>query len=71
MAKDTPPPKNEKIFLTFKEAAAILRINPKTLYDWTLRRKKGRRIPVIRLGTQCSRIPRDEFFQWLKENTSV
>lgn len=51
---------NDEI-LTVEEAAKILKISPKTAYDWT--QIDG--FPVVKIG-RCRRIPRSLLMEWVK-----
>ena len=54
-------------FLTPKEAAAYLSVNPRTFYNWLKIKKKG--IPCRRFGPNCIRIPRVKFLAWANGGT--
>jgi excisionase family DNA binding protein len=54
-------------FLTPKEAAAYLSVNPRTFYNWLKIKKKG--IPCRRLGPNCIRIPKAKFIAWANAET--
>lgn len=57
----------QRTFLTPKEAAAYICVNPRTFLRWLKIKKKG--IPHRRLGLTCIRIPRDEFLEWANPKT--
>lgn len=49
-------------YLTIKQTAEILQVNPHTIYYWTYMKQ----IPFIKInGTK--RIPRKEFDEWLEK----
>lgn len=57
-------PRNDH-FLTLKEAAAYVRIHPKSFALW-LKKKNGP--PVRRFGNRI-RLPKDKFIKWANAGT--
>jgi excisionase family DNA binding protein len=55
---------NENSLLDVREAAALLRIAPGTLYHWL---SESRDVPVVRLGARCVRFRRSDLEQWISE----
>jgi excisionase family DNA binding protein len=56
---------SERLFITIKEAAAVIGVHPVTMWRWI----KGRHRncpPYRRLGRRMIRIPRDEFDRWIE-----
>ena len=51
--------------LDVREAAALLKISPGSLYHWL---SQGR-IPVVRLGPRCVRFRRSDLEEWISEKS--
>ncbi|NRD67099.1 helix-turn-helix domain-containing protein [Corallococcus exiguus] len=64
MSEPTPPKESEPSFLTVDEAAELLRVNRKTLYEAI---RLGQLPGVIRLG-RCVRLSRATMLSWASGN---
>ena len=53
---------NSPVFLTLKELAELLRVKPRTIYDWVANERKTG-IPVERAGGSL-RFRLDKILQW-------
>jgi excisionase family DNA binding protein len=59
--------------LTVEEAAAVLRVSPRTIYEMTSNRGRARRqhpLPVVRLNSKCLRFRREDIEKWIEQNVS-
>jgi excisionase family DNA binding protein len=59
--------------LTIEEAAALLQVKPRTIYELTSARGRERRdhpLPVIRLNAKCLRFRREDLEQWIAQQVS-
>lgn len=53
--------------LTIAEVADILRVSPKTIYNWVYRRM----IPSIKIGRGLLRFRREDLRRWIIEQATV
>jgi hypothetical protein len=60
---DPTAPPDDACLLTLREAAYILRVSYKTLFNLT--RRKQNAPPSIRIGKYSPRFPRDDFMKWV------
>ncbi len=54
--------------LTVEQAAALLQVRPRTIYELTSRRGVANRehpLPVIRLNAKCLRFRREDLESWI------
>jgi excisionase family DNA binding protein len=59
--------------LTIEEAADLLRIKVRSLYELTSRRRRERSehpIPVIKLNSKCLRFRREDLEKWVEAQVS-
>jgi excisionase family DNA binding protein len=59
--------------LTVEEAAALLSVRPRSVYEMTSRRGRERRehpLPVIRLNAKCLRFRRQDLEAWVAEQVT-
>lgn len=59
---------NSPVFLTLKELAELLRVKPRTIYDWVANERKTG-IPVERAGGSL-RFRLDKILQWTEGQKS-
>lgn len=64
MTRQTGRP-DSPVFLTLKELAEMLRVKPRTIYDWVANERKTG-IPVERAGGSL-RFRLDKVLQWTEE----
>jgi excisionase family DNA binding protein len=56
--------------LTVEEAAAVLKISPRSVYEMTSSRGRARRehpLPVVRLNSKCLRFRREDLEAWVEK----
>jgi len=56
--------------LTVEEAAALLKISPRSIYEMTSARGRARRehpLPTVRLNAKCLRFRREDIENWISE----
>ena len=56
--------------LTVEEAAAVLKVSPRTIYEMTSCRGRARRehpLPVVRLNAKCLRFRREDIEAWVEK----
>jgi excisionase family DNA binding protein len=56
--------------LTVEEAADLLRVSPRTIYEMTSTRGRARRqhpLPVVKLNSKCLLFRRESLEAWIKE----
>ena len=59
--------------LTVEQAAALLQIKPRSLYELTSRRRRERSevpIPFIKLNAKCLRFRREDLEEWIAKQVS-
>ena len=68
MSKLTSERPDSPVFLTLKELAELLRVKPRTIYDWVANERKTG-IPVERAGGSL-RFRLDKVLQWTEGQKS-
>ena len=68
MSKLTSARSDSPVFLTLKELAELLRVKPRTVYDWVANERKTG-IPVERAGGSL-RFRLDKILQWTEGQKS-
>jgi excisionase family DNA binding protein len=63
----TPTGTVSKYFFTPKEAAAYIGVDRKTFYNWLKKPSTKNGPPKRRLGKHCTRIPIEEFIEWVNK----
>jgi len=56
--------------LTIAEAAELLAVSPRTIYEMTSHRGRARRehpLPVVRLNSKCLRFRREDLESWVAQ----
>ena len=66
---DPKKPSDDAEFITYREAAYLLRVSYKTIYRYTQQTNKP---PIVWVGKCSPRFPRKELIEWFsnKENTA-
>ena len=68
MAERAPdPPRDRHYFFTAKEAAAYLRVNINTLYQYARKSMDEGGPPTARVLRNRIRFPREKFIQWAEK----
>jgi excisionase family DNA binding protein len=60
----------EKLLLTIDEAAELLSVSKRTIYEMCSARgraRRGRPLPVVKLNSKCLRFRRESLEEWMKE----
>lgn len=63
------PDTKQTIFLNVNELAQLVKVKPRTVYDWVARRERTK-IPVERAGGQL-RFRLDRVLKWTEEGGAV
>jgi excisionase family DNA binding protein len=56
--------------LTIDEAAALLQVKPRTIYEMTSARGRARKehpLPVVRLNSKCLRFRKEDIAAWVEQ----